>query len=135
VAGAALPGAGLGFYVVEYPGYARARHAASAHTPYASIVEVGARVLPWLLANLLVRDPFDYAVKSPGLRLSVLIVHGTRDEVMHGEAAGGALPEAATRIFEEKRHNDVLEQPAILQEVVRFAQDGTQPARRGWLWL
>lgn len=103
-------------------------------TPYTSIVEVGARVFPWLPASLLVRDPFDNAAKAPGLKLPVLIVHGTRDEVIPvdmGQRLGTLFPNATTRILEGKRHNDVLDRLDILQELVRFARDGAQPAGTG----
>ena len=98
-------------------------------TPYTSIVEVGARIFPWLPASLLVRDPFDSAAKAPELKLPVLIVHGTRDEVIPvdmGQRLGTLFPNATTRILEGRRHNDVLDQPAILQELVRFARDGAR---------
>jgi hypothetical protein len=98
-------------------------------TPYTSIVEVGARIFPWLPASLLVRDPFDSAAKAPGLKLPVLIVHGTRDEVIPvdmGQRLGTLFPNATTRILEGKRHNDVLDRPDILQELVRFARDGSR---------
>jgi len=103
-------------------------------TPYTSIVEVGARIFPWLPASLLVRDPFDSAAKAPELKLPVLIVHGTRDEVIPvdmGQRLGTLFPNATTRILEGKRHNDVLDRPDILQELVRFARDGAQPAGTG----
>ena len=98
-------------------------------TPYTSIVEVGARIFPWLPARLLVRDPFDSAAKAPELKLPVLIVHGTRDEVIPvdmGQRLGTLFPNATTRILEGKSHNDVLDRPDILQELVRFARDGAQ---------
>jgi alpha-beta hydrolase superfamily lysophospholipase len=102
-------------------------------TPYTSIVEVGARAFPWLPASLLVRDPFDSAAKAPGLKLPVLIVHGTRDEVIPvdmGQRLGTLFPNATTRILEGKHHNDVLDQPAILQEMVRFARAGARTEER-----
>ncbi|WP_152621848.1 alpha/beta hydrolase [Archangium violaceum] len=97
-------------------------------TPYTSIVELGARLFSWLPASLLVRDPFDNAAKAPGLKLPVLIVHGTRDEVVPvdmGQTLGTLFPNATVRLLEGKRHNDVLDQPATLQELVRFAQGGS----------
>jgi hypothetical protein len=103
-------------------------------TPYTSIVEVGARIFPWLPARLLVRDPFDSAAKAPGLKLPVLIVHGTRDEVIPvdmGQRLGTLFPNATTRILEGKSHNDVIDRPDILQELVRFARDGAQPVGTG----
>jgi hypothetical protein len=98
-------------------------------TPYTSIVEVGARIFPWLPARLLVRDPFDSAAKAPELKLPVLIVHGTRDEVIPvdmGQRLGTLFPNATTRILEGKSHNNVLDRPDTLQELVQFARDGAR---------
>lgn len=100
-------------------------------TPYTSIVEVGARLFPWLPASLLVKDPFDSAAKAPGLKLPVLIVHGTRDEVVPvdmGQRMGTLFPNATTRILEGRRHNDVLDRPAILLEMMDFVREGARPA-------
>lgn len=96
-------------------------------TPYTSLVEVGARIFPWLPARLLVRDPFDSAAKAPTLELPVLIVHGTRDEVIPvdmGQTLGTLFPNATVHILEGKHHNDVLDQPATLQELMRFVRGG-----------
>ncbi|OJT22046.1 alpha/beta hydrolase [Archangium sp. Cb G35] len=96
-------------------------------TPYTSIVELGARLFSWLPASLLVRDPFDNAAKAPGLKLPVLIVHGTRDEVVPvdmGQRLGTLFPNATVRILVGKRHNDILDLPTTLQELVRFAREG-----------
>ncbi|PTL85619.1 alpha/beta hydrolase [Vitiosangium sp. GDMCC 1.1324] len=103
-------------------------------SPYTSIVEMGARVFPWLPASLLVRDRFDSAAKAPGLKLPVLIVHGTRDEVIPvdmGQRLGTLFPNASLRILEGKGHNDVLDGPATLQELMRFAREGVQQAGTG----
>ena len=98
-------------------------------TPYTSIVDLGARLFSWLPASLLVRDPFDSAAKAPGLKLPVLIVHGTRDEVIPvdmGQTLGTLFPNATVRLLQGKRHNDVLDQPAVLQELMEFARDGAR---------
>ena len=100
-------------------------------TPYTSIVELGARVFPWLPARLLVRDPFDSAAKAPGLSLPVFIVHGTADEVIPvdmGRRMATLFPNAAVHILEGKHHNDLLDAPAVLEELARFARgDAQQP--------
>ncbi|HEX8437957.1 MAG TPA: alpha/beta hydrolase, partial [Archangium sp.] len=78
--------------------------------------------------------PFDNAAKAPGLKLPVLIVHGTQDEVIPvdmGQRLGTLFPSATTRILKGRHHNDVLDQPAILQEMVRFARAGAQTEERG----
>jgi uncharacterized protein len=61
------------------------------------------------------------------LKLPVLIVHGTRDEVIPvdmGQTLGTLFPNATVRLLEGKHHNDVLDQPDTLQELMRFAQGG-----------
>lgn len=103
-------------------------------SPYTSIVEMGARVFPWLPASLLVRDPFDSAAKAPGLKLPVLIVHGARDEVIPvdmGQRLGTLFPNATVRLLEGKHHNDVLDRPETLQELMRFVREGVQQAGTG----
>jgi uncharacterized protein len=96
-------------------------------SPYTSITEMGARIFPLLPASLLVRDPFDSAAKAPGIELPVLIVHGTRDEVIPvdmGQRLGTLFPNATVSLLEDRSHNDVLERPAILLEMMEFARDG-----------
>ncbi len=41
-------------------------------SPYASIVEIGARRYPWLPVRLLARDPFDAIAEAPKVRIPVL---------------------------------------------------------------
>jgi alpha-beta hydrolase superfamily lysophospholipase len=96
-------------------------------TPYTSIAEMGARVLPWLPVRLLVRDRFDSAAKAPGLELPVLIAHGTRDEVVPvdmGQELGKLFPNATVRLLEGRTHADVLNQRAVLEELMEFARGG-----------
>jgi hypothetical protein len=171
--------AGLGFYVMEYPGYGlaadrgpseqriyAAAETALAHlhtalgvprehtvlqgqslgsgvavemarrglgarlvllTPYTSIADMGARMFPFLPARLLARDRFDSASKAPSLTLPVLIVHGTRDEVIPvdmGQTLGRLFPHATVRLVEGATHNDVFYAPGVLPELVRFAREG-----------
>jgi uncharacterized protein len=171
--------AGVGFYVMEYPGYglaagrgpsekdlyaaaevaleylsrelgvprehtvlqgqsfgsgvavemARRGHGArlALITPYTSIGDLGARMFPWLPARLLVRDRFDNAAKAPGVTLPVLIVHGTRDEVIPvdmGQTLGRLFPHATVHLVQRATHNDVFYAPGVLEELVRFARAG-----------
>ncbi len=171
--------AGLGFYVMEYPGYGlaagrgpseqgiyAAAEVALAHlhgalgvprertvlqgqslgsgvavemarrglgerlvllTPYTSIVDMGARRFPWLPTRLLARDRFDNAAKAAEVKMPVLIVHGTRDEVIPvdmGQALGRLFPHATVHLVEGATHNDVFYAPGVLQELVRFARAG-----------
>lgn len=178
--------AGLGFYVMEYPGYGlaadrgpseqgiyAAAEVALAHlhgvlgvprertvlqgqslgsgaavemarrglgarlvllTPYTSIVDMGARTFPWLPVRLLARDRFDSAAKAPGVKLPVLIVHGTRDEVIPvdmGRTLGRLFPHATVRLVEGAAHHDVFYAPGVLEELVRFARAGASPVDTG----
>lgn len=100
-------------------------------TPYTSIVDMGAKIFPWLPVRLLARDRFDSASKAPGLKLPVLIVHGTRDEVIPtdmGRRMGALFPNATVRLMEGRRHNDILGRPEILHELTEFARGGTRQA-------
>lgn len=93
-------------------------------TPYTSLADVGARLFPWLPARLLVRDVFDSAKKAPTVALPVLILHGTRDEVIPvdmGQRLGTLFPQATVRLLEGKHHNNVLSEPEVLDGLLRFA--------------
>ncbi len=97
-------------------------------TPYTAIADVGARVFPWIPVRLLMKDRFDSAAKAPGLELPVLIVHGTRDEVVPvdmGQSLGKLFPNATVRILEGRTHNDVLDRPEVLEDLMEFARGGT----------
>ena len=55
----------------------------------------------------------------------MLIVHGMRDEVIPvdmGHRLGTLFPNATVCLLEGKSHNDVLDRPAILQEVMDFVR-------------
>lgn len=94
-------------------------------TPYTSIGDMGARTFPWLPVRLLVRDRFDSAAKAPEVKLPVLIVHGTRDEVIPvdmGQTLGRLFPQATVRLVDGATHNDVFYAPGVLEELVRFAR-------------
>ncbi|WP_225413151.1 alpha/beta hydrolase [Stigmatella hybrida] len=93
-------------------------------TPYTSLADVGARLFPWLPARLLMRDVFDSAAKAPGVTVPVLILHGTRDEVVPvdmGQRLGRLFPHATVRLLEGKHHNNVLSEPEVLEGLLRFA--------------
>lgn len=92
-------------------------------TPYTSIVELGARLFPWVPARLLVKDRFDTASKAPGIHLPVFIVHGTRDQVVPvdmGQKLGTLFPQVSVRILEGKHHNNVLDTREVREELFQF---------------
>ncbi|ATB34102.1 alpha/beta hydrolase [Melittangium boletus] len=100
-------------------------------TPYTSIVDIGAGLFPWLPARLLVRDPFDTASKAPGLKLPVLIVHGTLDEVVPvemGKRLGTIFPNATVRILDGKHHNDLLDSADVREQMFQFARGEVRQA-------
>ncbi|MBM7116063.1 alpha/beta hydrolase [Archangium primigenium] len=101
-------------------------------TPYTSIVDIGARLFPWLPARWLVRDPFDTASKAAGVSLPVLIIHGTKDEVVPvdmGERLGTIFPNATTLILPGKHHNNVTDPADVRERMFQFARgDGTRQA-------
>jgi hypothetical protein len=81
-------------------------------SPYTSIPAVAAGSFPFLPVRLLVRDHFDTASKAAGLKLPVMLIHGTLDEVipvrMSHELAQ-RLPSASVHLVEGAHHNDILE--------------------------
>ena len=169
--------AGLGFYMVEYPGYglaaegepseeglyaaaevaldhlrrvlgvpvgrtvlqghslgtgvamemARRGHGAKLVllAPFTSVADMGALELPWLPTRLLVRDRFDNAAKAPTVETPTLVVHGLQDEVIPvsmGQHLATLLPRSTLQLVAAAHHDDVLEVPGVLQEVLSFAR-------------
>jgi uncharacterized protein len=102
-------------------------------SPYTSIGDMGARLLPWLPARLLVRDRFDNAAKAPALRLPALVLHGTEDEVVPvdmGQQLARLLPQATLHLVEGAWHNDLLEASGVVRLLTEFALD-QRPAAAG----
>lgn len=96
-------------------------------SPYTSIADMGARLLPWLPARLLVRDRFDTASKAPRLTLPVLLVHGIDDEVIPVDMSrqlARIFPRVELRLLEGAHHNDVLQVRggAGLEALIAFAR-------------
>ncbi|MCA1829478.1 MAG: alpha/beta hydrolase [Myxococcales bacterium] len=80
-------------------------------SPFTSMASLGQRLFPWLPGALLVRDRFDTLAKAPRVRGPVLIVHGTRDELVPfsmGEQLVHAFPHSALRPIPGGQHNDLL---------------------------
>jgi hypothetical protein len=92
-------------------------------SPYTSMMDMGALLLPWLPVRLLARERFDTVSKAPQVALPVLIVHGTQDElipVAMGQRLGTVFPRASVFLVEGAGHNDVYDRAPVLQEVLRF---------------
>lgn len=97
-------------------------------SPYTSIPEVAARVVPWLPARGLVRDRFATAEKAPRVQVPVQIVHGAQDELIPASMSrelGRLFPQADVQIIEGAHHNDLFAPPhgeAMLAGLVLFAR-------------
>lgn len=80
-------------------------------SPYTSIPDVGAKVIPWLPVRLLVEDRFATREKAPSLTLPSLIVHGTADQVVPfamGEELSRVLPDCTFVPMSGGRHEDLF---------------------------
>ncbi len=90
-------------------------------SPYTSLPDMG-RSLVGPLAPLLVPDRFDNLAKIGALRCPVVILHGTRDEVVPFRM-GEALARAGKGIrfvpLEGRNHNDVPDLPERLLSEIR----------------
>jgi hypothetical protein len=100
---------------------------------FTSVVEMAARLLPFLPTRWLVRDPFDSAAKAPGIRVPVLIFHGDQDEVIPvgmGQRLGRLFPRATMETIPGARHNDLLERtwPVLVDRIAAFARGGPDAA-------
>jgi uncharacterized protein len=101
-------------------------------SPYTSLPDVAARAFPWLPVRLLLRDRFDSLARAPRVRVPVLVVHGTHDEVIPfelGARLSGAFPPGGCRLLqvEGAHHNDLWAAPPTLPEVLRFVRGEGPP--------
>jgi pimeloyl-ACP methyl ester carboxylesterase len=80
-------------------------------SPYTSIIDMGAIAFSFLPARLLTRDPFETVAKAGEVSVPVLIVHGTKDEVIPvemGRRLSTVFRQAELELVEGMGHNDVL---------------------------
>lgn len=92
-------------------------------TPYTSLPEVGARVMPFLPVRLLMRDRFDSREKAVDVKQPVLIIHGTDDEVVPfdlGERLSKVFPSSTLLRIEGGHHNDVAGREDVWAALVPF---------------
>lgn len=92
-------------------------------SPYTSIADVAAQVLPFLPARWMARDRFDSLAKAPQIEVPVLVLHGRDDGVIPfvlGERLARAFPHARF-VPLEGGHDDALSQPAAWGALVPFA--------------
>jgi fermentation-respiration switch protein FrsA (DUF1100 family) len=92
-------------------------------SPYTSLVDMG-RSLVGGLAPVLVPDRFDNLSKIAALKCPIVIIHGTRDEVVPFEM-GRRLAAAGQNVrfipLEGRTHNDLPELPRLIAEEIRRA--------------
>jgi pimeloyl-ACP methyl ester carboxylesterase len=94
-------------------------------SPFTSIPDVGQRVFPFLPVRWLVQDRFDSLSKAQKVRCPVLVLHGTRDEVVPfalGERLAAAFPSATFQPVQGAGHNDLLDRPEVEEALLRFAR-------------
>lgn len=92
-------------------------------TPYTSLPDVGARVMPFLPVRLLMRDRFDSREKAVDVKQPVLIIHGTDDEVVPfdlGERLSKVFPNATLLRIDGGHHNDVAGREDVWAALVPF---------------
>ncbi len=80
-------------------------------SPFTSIPDMAAKVVPMLPVGFLMRDRYDNAEKAPSVTIPVLIVHGSADDlipVSMGHRLGELFPNATTYVVEGGHHNDLF---------------------------
>jgi hypothetical protein len=100
-------------------------------SPFTSLAAMASTLLPFLpqrALRFLVKDKFDNAALAPSVTSPVLVLHGTRDEIVPfemGEAMSEALADATFVPLEKAGHNDVLSPPhdeVVFDAIERFAR-------------
>jgi hypothetical protein len=80
-------------------------------SPFTSIPDLAARLVPVLPVRWLIRDRYDNASKAKELSLPVLIVHGTEDEIVPvdmGRRLTDLFPNADGVFVDGAHHNDLF---------------------------
>lgn len=89
-------------------------------SPYTSLVDMG-RTIAGPLAPLLVPDKFDTLETVPGLDLPIVVIHGTRDEVIpfeHGKRVAAAAKRGKLVPVEGATHNSIPRLTALVAAAV-----------------
>jgi pimeloyl-ACP methyl ester carboxylesterase len=102
-------------------------------SPFTSMVDMAARVAPFLPTGWLVRDRYDTIHKAPALRIPALVVHGTSDEVVPfdmGRQVAALLPNAEFIAIPDGHHTDLFAaDEALVAQIAAFAR-GAAAVRR-----
>ncbi len=92
-------------------------------SPFTALPDVAKAHFP-VVPGFLMLDRFDSASKAPGIALPVLVIHGTKDEVVPfalGKRLSGRFPHAAFEAIDGAGHNDLIDRPEVLKRIVDFA--------------
>jgi len=95
-------------------------------SPYTSMVEMAARVVPFLPVKWLVHDRYETDRKAPALTIPVLVIHGTNDEVVPfamGQRIAALLPNREFVPVEGGHHNDLFDyERGLVSKIAQFAR-------------
>jgi pimeloyl-ACP methyl ester carboxylesterase len=96
-------------------------------SPYTSMVDMAARVAPFLPVQWLVRDRYDTLGKAPALPLPALVIHGDSDELIPvemGRLVAAALPHAEFFAVAGGHHADLFFRngSTLITRIVAFAK-------------
>jgi pimeloyl-ACP methyl ester carboxylesterase len=75
--------------------------------PFTALADVAGEAMPIVPVRALLKDRYDNIAKLPGLKLPILIQHGTADDVIphaHGQRLAKAAPQATFQSFEGEDH-------------------------------
>jgi fermentation-respiration switch protein FrsA (DUF1100 family) len=93
-------------------------------SPFDSLVAVGRAHFPWLPVGLLLRHRFDSLALAPGLRVPLLAIHGSDDDIIapaHTERLAAAWGGPVERVrLEGFGHNDIDLNPRYAQAIAAF---------------
>ena len=94
--------------------------------PYTSIRALASRYAPFLPIPLIVQERFDTLEKAPKIRVRVLVVHGSEDEVIPvamGKKVASALPHGTLVVVRGGHHNDLFAvDPSLFEAMARFIE-------------
>lgn len=91
---------------------------------YTSITETASRIFPVIPISVLSNDKYETVRKAPDVKVPVLLVHGTRDEVIPfdmSETLATKFPNATLLRVDGARHNDVY-RSHVIDAVIAFAR-------------
>lgn len=92
-------------------------------SPYTRITAVADRFVPVLPASWLTSDRYDIEGRAPRIGLPVLLIHGTRDEIIPPDMTrtlAGRFPKAEVRWIDGAGHNNLFDDPATLASLLAF---------------